>query len=114
LAKHLREYGPLVAAIGRENKQPVKHALVEKLAQQFTRDSDAWADLVDIIALVLGQDVRADIRLEVVFEEFKQNWHANRLDDTLLIGHRLGIVTKSDVANWTWVVANWSKESGSQ
>ena len=112
LAKHLRGYAPLLAAIGQTKVSRERQYLVEKIAQQFARDTDEWADLMDVLALVLGQKANFDIQLLAVLDEFKRSWQYNKMGDALLLCLKLGIITKSDLANWTWVGTNWSEPSG--
>ena len=108
LAKHLRTYTPALAAIGSSPKKLVKQELISRLSKQILEDQEAIPDIVKIITNLTG--VQAGEVSELLLERLINSWKSNGMNEALVLCFKVGLLERSDIANASWVLSNWSQD----
>jgi len=108
LAKHLRTYTPALAAIGSSPKKLVKQELISRLSKQILEDQEAIPDIVKIITNLTG--VQAGEVSESLLERLVNSWKSNGMNEALVLCFKVGLLERSDIANASWVLSNWSQD----
>ncbi len=108
LAKHLRTYAPILAAIGGGGRLAVRQELLTQFAAQLLSDEDAWKDLQKALANLMGEPME-QLNLEQLIERLPEAWKVNRMGSVFGVCTQIGILDKRDLANYVWVTANWRR-----
>lgn len=110
LAKHLRTYAPILAAIGGSGRKAVRQELLAQFAAQLLTDEAAWADLQKALGNLLGEPVET-LDLPTLLEKLPEAWRVNRMGSVFGVCVQAGIFDRTDLANYVWVTANWKKRN---
>lgn len=110
IAKHLRTYTPILAAIGSASNKELRQGLVEKLAEQLESDEPARYDILKIVLHLSGQEL-SGIKYNELFTVFRKAWRNNNMNQVIEACVKLGIYDKPDLVNIDWVLKNWYKDN---
>ena len=106
LAKNLRKFSPVVAALGRNRKQALSVALLQKAGELLSADTEAREELLRVVENLLGSKLDT-LDWKRLARELPEAWKRNEMEQALRIAIQLRILDKSDLANFYWVQANW-------
>ena len=111
LAKQLNKYTPMLSAIGDEGNRVLKREMISVLATSLLTNESDLTDVKKIVSNLLGKTIDNFV-LGSLADDVKEAWAVNNMPRLFSLCHELGIYTRKDLANMTWVLVNWTYDNG--